>query len=433
MQESSAVKTRIDGSPTRTRKGLIGAGIGNALEWFDWLIYAQFSLILATQFFPSGNPAAALLSTLAVFGAGFLFRPLGGYLLSTVTDRKGRRAGMVATITLMAGGTLLIGIAPTYTRVGLVAPVLLIVARMCQGMSAGGEFATVSSYLAEVAPAGKRGLYSSVLYISSTVGSLAATGLALLLHALLDDGQMHSWGWRIPFLLGALVGLVAMFLRRNMDETEAFVVSSESKPKRENGLVILLRHHRADFVRLLLISGLSGLWYYVFASYLPVYMIGQGLDSNDALLASVISLVGFILVLPAVAVFSDRYGRRLLIIAFTGLAAATVIPIFLLLDATFARQVTLQLGALLIFALFAAVGPIAMAEQFPTEIRAVGLGVPYSIGVAIFGGTAPFLIEWLSSLDRMWIFPLYVATLSVCTLVATLSMRDRRTADISEI
>ncbi len=419
-------------SPT-PKRALIGAGVGNALEWFDWMIYAQFSVLLSLQFFPSGNPVAALLSTLAVFGAGFLFRPLGGYLLSLVTDRRGRRTGMVVTILLMAGGTLLIGISPTYAQVGVLAPILLLVARGCQGMSAGGELAAVSTYLAEVSPPKRRGLYGSVLYISATVGSLAATGIALLLNATLSESQLQDWGWRLPFIFGALIGVIALMLRRNLHETSAFE-STATTPRSPGGvLATLLRDHRADFLRLVLLAGLSGLWYYIFASYLPVYLTGRGLDASAALWANVIALVVFILSLPVVGAISDRYGRRVLILAFCAGAAITVVPLFALLEETFARQLILQTFALLIFALFAAIGPIAMAEQFPTEIRAVGLGLPYAIGAAIFGGTAPFIMQWLSEIGIGWVFPWYVAILAACTFVAMLTLRDHGDSDMADI
>lgn len=441
MYENSTVRTdQSDGQrrpphtpPPGAKRALVGAGIGNALEWFDWIIYAQFSVLLSLQFFPSGNPATALLSTLAVFGAGFLFRPLGGYLLSLVADRHGRRTGMVVTILLMSGGTLLIGISPTYAQIGVLAPILLLVARGCQGMSAGGEIATVSTYLAEVSPPGRRGLYGSVFYVSATIGSLAATGLALLLHAALSDDQLQTWGWRLPFLIGAFIGVIALLLRRNMHETAAFESASATPRNPGSVLVTLLREHRWDSLRLVLLAGLSGLWYYIFGSYLPVYLTGRGLDPTAALWANVIALVVFILSLPVVGAISDRYGRRVLILAFSAGAAITVVPIFALLDETFARQLIIQTFALLLFALFAAIGPIAMAEQFPTEIRAVGLGLPYAIGVAIFGGSAPFVMQWLAEIELGWSFPWYVAVLAACTFGAMLTLRDHGRTDMSDI
>ncbi|MBC3191853.1 MFS transporter [Pseudonocardia sp. C8] len=413
--------------PGRTR-ALFTACVGNALEWFDWLIYAQFAALLSLQFFPAGDRTAALLGTLAIFGVGFFFRPLGGVVLAALADRHGRRTGLVVSMLLMASGAVLIGAAPTYEQVGLAAPAVLLLARALQGMSTGGEFAGVATYLAEYAPTDKRGRYGSLLYISANLGALAAIGTSLALTGLLGQQQLASWGWRIPFLLGGALGLVALVLRRRMAETEAFRAvrpGRNTTPARQ-----LLRRHPGAVVRLFVLSGLTGVWYYTFASYLPVHLRSQGMPAAPALTAGIIALVVMTVALPFIGALSDRHGRRAFVLAFGAAVAVGAVPLFAVLQPTFVSQVLVQTTALLVFACYAAIGPTVMAEQFPTEVRAVGSGLPYGLGVALFGGTAPLLIEWLTSKGLSGVFPWYLAVLGAVTVVAVIPLRDRRDTDM---
>lgn len=415
------------------RKGLAAACIGNVLEWFDWVIYALIASILAVQFFPTEDPTAALLSTLAVFAVGFFFRPVGGVILSGFTDKHGRIAGMVLTMSLMAGGALLIGMAPTYGQVGIFAPMLLLVGRAAQGFSAGGEYAAVATYLSELAPPSRRGLYSSLLYVSSTLGALSATGVALALQSWLSTEQMNSWGWRLPFLLGALIGAAAIYLRRQLEETDAFQETKDKGQRVDRPTLEVLRRHPADVLRIFVLTALVGVWYYTFASYLPVHVAGQGLGSTTSLAASCAALVIFIISLPFFGLLSDRYGRRLALKAFAVLVTLGAIPLFALLEPTFLSLVAIQTVALLIFSLYAAIAPAAMAEQLPTEVRTVGVGLPYGLAVALFGGTAPFLIEWLDARGWSAGYPVYLTVLGAAALIAVMSMRERRTEDMREI
>jgi MHS family alpha-ketoglutarate permease-like MFS transporter len=416
---------------TTHRKTLVAVSLGNILEWFDWLIFAQLAAVISVQFFPADDPGTALLNTLVVFGVGFFFRPLGGVVLTALSDRAGRKVGLIVTMSLIAGGALLIGIAPTYSQVGIVAPILLVVARAMQGLSTGGEGPSVATYLAEAAPPGRRGIYGSLNYVTATIGSITATGCVLLLRELLTSQQLSDWGWRIPFLLGAVVGLVVLYLRRHMTETEVFRESVSTTGAVKSPIRELFRHHASKTVVLFILSGLTGIWYYTFASYLPAYLAGQGMDNRTSLVASIISLSIFAISLPFVGILSDRIGRRLLLLTFCGLAAAAVVPIFALLETTFIHQIVLQTTALLIFSLFGAVGFVTMAEQFPTSVRTVGVGLPYALGVALFGGTAPYVLESLAARGAGSAFPWYIAALAVASFIATLSIRNRHTESLS--
>ncbi|WP_433503125.1 MFS transporter [Pseudonocardia halophobica] len=417
-------------------RALLTACVGNTLEWFDWLVYAQFAALLATRFFPADSGSAALLGTLAIFGVGFFFRPLGGIVLAALADRRGRRTGLVVSMSMMAAGALIIGLAPSYGTVGLLAPLLLVLARALQGMSTGGEYAGAATYLAEYAPPGRRGRYGSLFYVSSSLGALAAIGVSLLLAAVLTTEQLNAWGWRLPFLLGGLLGVVALVMRRRMGETQAFTEARERRVAAAappSGARVLVREHKADLLRIVVIAGATGVWYYTFASYLPVYLQGRGLPAGQALAAGAVALVLMTVALPAVGILSDRIGRRPLLLAFSVVATLGAVPLFAWLEPTFGSQILVQTVALLGFGLYAAIGPVVMAEQFPTEVRALGAGLPYGLGLALFGGTAPLLIEWLADIGAGPVFPWYLAGLAALMLVATLTLRDRPTEDLRRV
>ena len=413
------------------RKALLAACLGNTLEWYDWVIYAQFATLIAANFFPKSDPGAALLGTLAIFATGFFFRPLGGILLTSLADRLGRRTGLVISVGAMALGALIIALSPGYATIGLLAPVLLCVARAMQGFSTGGEFSSIGSYLAEVAPPGKRGAYGSLHYVSATVGSLLATATAWLLRSTVDAESLTEWVWRVPFAIGALLGLITLWLRRNMEESRAFEAAARARAGSTANLTVLWAH-RGPVLRLFLLSGYVGVWYYTFASYLPVYATGLGMSAGTALGVSTLALVLFTASLPFVGALSDRVGRRPLLLGCVALSAVVAVPMFALVGPNPGRLLLAQLIALLIFALFAAIGPIAMAEQFPTEVRSLGAGLPYALGVAVFGGTAPLLLEWLGKIGHGGLYAWYLAAVSAVALVAMLGLKESFRGDLGD-
>lgn len=408
----------------RARRGLVAACLGNTLEWFDWVIYAQFASLIAASYFPATDPGAALLGTLAIFATGFFFRPLGGLVLTAYADRHGRRAGLILSVSCMAIGALIIGLAPSYATIGILAPVLLFLARALQGFSTGGEFSSIGSYLAEVAPAGRRGAYGSLHYVSATVGALLATGTAWILRETVEEAVLADWAWRVPFVIGAAMGLLTLWLRRNMEESHAFeaaAVDAERRPFLDLGTLWL---HRGAVARLFVLSGYVGVWYYTFASYLPSYNIGLGMAPTTALGVGTLALIVFTVAMPIVGALSDRIGRRPLLVGCVGLSALAAVPVFALNGPQPARLLAAQLIALLIFTGFASIGPIALAEQFPTEVRTLGAGLPYALGVAVFGGTAPLLLEWLAKRDLSGAYPWYLAVVSAAAFVAMIGLKE---------
>lgn len=427
---TSASTSHAPGSSVR--RSLAAIGIGNALEWYDWTIYAVFSPILAQAFFPQSDGFTALLETLAVFAVGFFFRPLGGLLLSAVADQYGRRVSLAVAICLMALGSLLIGIAPTSETAGVLAPLLLVVARIMQGLSTGGEFGAGTTYLAEIAPPGRRGTYSSFYYITDTLGTMMAVATSFALRSLLDADDLHAWGWRIPFILGAILGIVGFAARRSIAESEVFMDSSE-KIAKPRVLDAIRRYPRASLQVFGITAGATA-WFYTFGIYLPSYAKAQNEGESRAIdIATLITEVVFCIALPFFGAFSDRFGRRLSALLFYGIATVTAIPLFILFTPTAVVVFAIQTLGLLIFAFYGSIAPTLMSEMFPTEVRAAGLGFPYAVSVALIGGTAPYVLELLSKNGSSIMFAVYLTALSFISFTVAWSLRDRRHDDLRNI
>jgi len=410
---------------------LVVASIGNAMEWFDWATFVTFAALLGPNFYPAGDATTNVLQTLSVFAVGFLFRPLGGALIGAYCDRHGRSTALRLSLLMMAGGSLLIALAPPYRTVGVLAPALLVVARALQGLSAGGEGAAMSTYVNEIAPGGRRGLYSSAVYISTTLGTLAATLLALLLHNTLTPAQLGSWGWRVPFALGALLALYGWYLRGRMRDTPVFEAVRE-RPR--NPARQVLRTHPRATARVAGFTLGATVVYYTFASYLPLYaQLQYGIPANAALKAAVVAQVVFMAALPLFGMAADQFGRRPLLLVF-GCGFACLSPLlFGLLSGSAVRLGAVMTAALLLFACYAAAAPSAMLEMFPTSLRSSGIGLPYALTVALFGGTAPYLIEYLSAHGHATWYPWYVVVLCLISTVSFFRYRETKDVDLAAV
>jgi MHS family alpha-ketoglutarate permease-like MFS transporter len=408
---------------------VFGAGIGNALEWYDFASYAIFAPFFAPLFFSPTDKTAALLSTLAIFAVGFLLRPLGGLYFGWLADRKGRRHAMVVSMVVTAFGCLVIALSPTYSTIGVLAPILLVIGRLSQGFGLGGEIGASFTFLIESAPANRRGLWSSSMFIALIMGSLLATIVALTLNATLPDGALQAYGWRIPFLLGALLGVYAIFLRKGLVEPEVFTsaVVHGSHDDTERSTWRSIWENRSAVLTVIGLTAGPTLSYNTWVSGATSYSINfKHMNASGALWALFIACIAYIVVQPLWGALSDRVGRRPNLFIGAGLGVLLAFPLVSLIQGEFWQLVTAMSVSMFALAAWTSIAPAVYAELFPTRIRATGMAIPYSLTVAIFGGTAPYIQNWLASLDRMDIFSGYLALLNLLTVVTILFMPETR-------
>jgi MFS transporter, MHS family, alpha-ketoglutarate permease len=412
-------------------KTLISASIGNAVEWFDWTVYATFVVYFAGQFFPAENEALALIGATSTYALAFFFRPLGGILLGRFADLRGRKAGMLLTILLMAGGSMVIAILPTYEQVGWLAPILLLLARIAQGMSLGGEVSNASAYLGEIAPPDHRGRYSSFFYISTGSALLAASLLGVLLTRVLDEDQLNSYGWRIAFFIGGLLGLIGMWLRRSLVETEQFEESAEKARATKHPLLQTIKYHPKAVVQLCAFTLLSTLSYYTFFSALTPFAIKfRGADDNDVFLALSIGTALFVALCYPFGALSDRFGRKPQMLVWSGGYALLIVPLSFLVRDNLLSLIVVFCTGLGLYALLASIAPAVMSELFPTELRATGIGAWYNLTVALFGGTAPLVITALSEAGHpLWFF-WYVAIAAAVAFAVILTLKETKGTEL---
>ncbi len=429
--DESKMQNSISTQGNVSQKKVILAGtVGNAIEWFDWTIYATFAVFFAKQFFPSDDPTASLLATFAIFAVGFFMRPLGGIVLGIFSDRYGRKAALAATMIMMAGGSLMIGLSPTYESIGIFAPIILVLARLLQGLSLGGEFASAATYLSEMAPKNKRGFYSSFMFFSSAIGILMASGLAWALTSSLTETQMSEYGWRIPFILGAIGGLVGMWIRKSVPDSEM----THKKESVKNPLAVLIKRHPKETLRIVGISILTTFAFYIFVVYVPTYAIKVlGAEPQTAFAANTVGLIIFMLCQPVFGWLSDKIGRKPQLIVFAVGYLVFFYPIIKWMDGTFASILLVELFGLVLYALYTAIGPAVMSEQFPTEVRAVGIGAPYNLMVALLGGTTPYVLTWLQSIGKQDYFYFMVLVGALLTLITFIKMPETAGKGLEDI
>ena len=409
-------------------RSIAGGSIGNLVEWFDWYVYSAFSLYFAASFFPKGDATAQLLNAAAVFAIGFLMRPVGGWLLGVYADRHGRKAGLTLSVMLMCAGSLLIAGAPSYASIGVAAPILLVVARLLQGLSVGGEYGASATYLSELAGARHRGFLASFQYVTLISGQLLALGVLLVLQRVLTDAELHAWGWRIPFVIGAVASLAALRLRRTLVETAAFATVDRA---RQTGLVARLLTYRREVLLVIALGAGGSLAFYTFTTYMQKFLVNTaGWTKADASLVSAATLLVYMAIQPAFGALSDRFGRRPQLIAFGALGLLGTVPLLTVLSHTTDRfaAFALILAALTVLSCYTAISGLVKAELFPAHIRALGVGLPYAVSVSLFGGTAEYVaLAFKSGGHESWFF-WYVAAMLGVSLAAAILLPDTRDA-----
>ncbi|PZU13280.1 MAG: alpha-ketoglutarate permease [Sphingobium sp.] len=410
-------------------RAIVGGSTGNLVEWYDWYAYAAFTLYFAPHFFPSDNPTAQLLGAAAVFAVGFFMRPLGAWIMGVYADRKGRKSGLALSVTLMCAGSLLIAIAPTYESAGLLAPALLVLARLMQGLSVGGEYGASATYLSEMAGKGRRGFFSSFQYVTLIGGQLLAIGVLLTLQAVLSEAALDAWGWRIPFAIGAGLAVVVFWIRRGLAETQSFHNASSAQGAPKSGLTALFRHHPREAVTVMLMTAGGTLAFYAYSIYMQKFLVNtSGFDRETASRINGGTLFLFMLLQPVAGALSDRVGRKPLLIGFGVAGALLTYPLFATLETTRdpLTAFLLVLGGLVIVTGYTSINAVVKAELFPAHIRALGVALPYALANTIFGGTAEYVA--LSFKDAGWErgFYWYVSGMIAISLVVYLRMRDTR-------
>src|SRR5919205_154505 len=413
--------------PVAARKAVVAGSIGNFIEWYDFSVYGFFATVIAAQFFPSDDPVASLLATFAVFAVSFFMRPVGAFVFGHYGDRVGRRSTLAVAVILMGLATFMIGVLPTYGQVGVLAPILLVVARLLQGLSAGGEWSGSAAFMVEYAPEDRRGLYGSWQQFSVVAGLLVGSGVGGILGSVLPEEALNTYGWRVPFILGILVGLVGLYLRLRLEDTPAFRVIEEkaeveSTPIKES----FSTHYRESLIAI----GFTIAWtvsYYILLTYMPTYLTSTlGYPLPLALTSNAIGLIVLMALIPLMGALSDRIGRKPLLIGFSALIALLTYPLFLLISqGTFLLVVLGQVLFGVIISLFSGPGPAALVEMFPTNVRYSALGISYNIAVAVFGGTAPFIVTFLISRTGNNLSPgFYLIAAAVITLVVVARMKE---------
>lgn len=411
-----------------TRRRVVAASfVGNFVEWFDYAVYGYLATTIAIAFFPESDRQVALLSTFALFAVSFIVRPIGGFIWGSIGDRVGRRTALSWSILIMSLATFCMALIPSYALIGLWAPILLLIIRVVQGFSASGEYAGASAFLVEYAPPNKRGLYAAVVPASTAAGLLLGSLLAALLTGMLSTEQMNSWGWRLPFLLAAPMGLIGRYIRTKLEDTPVFQQLLDEEEVDKTPVMDLFRNH---WRALIIATGavlLNAVGFYVILSYMPTYLSEEiGLGATESYLATTIALLTYIGFILLTGLLSDRYGRKKVLIAASVCFILFTVPAFMLLNTdSFLVIVLVQilLGAML--TLNDGTLPSFLAEMFPTQVRYSGFAVSFNLSNALFGGTAPFVATLLIKLSGSDLAPAwYLAAAAVITLVAVSLARE---------
>jgi len=413
---------------------IVGGSAGNLVEWYDWYAYSVLTIYFAPSFFPKSDQTAQLLSAAAIFAVGFLMRPIGAWVMGSYGDRHGRKAGLALSVALMCGGSLLIAVAPTYAQAGVLAPTLLVVARMLQGLSVGGEYGASATYLSEMATRKRRGFWASFQYVTLIGGQLLALGVTLVLQAVLDEAALEAWGWRVAFAIGAALALIVYLLRRNLAETEAF--EKLDKGRARSTARSLWAAHPREFLIVAAISGGGSCAFYAYTTYMQKFLVNtSGFGRQAATEIMTAALVIYMLAQPAFGAIADRVGRKPMLLLFGVGGMIVSVPVFSALAATSSTAAAfgLVLVPLLLLSAYTSISGLIKAELFPPAVRTLGVALPYAIGNTAFGGTAEYVALWFKQAGAESGFYWYVtAIIGLATLGFVLMPETKRTSLIAE-
>ena len=401
---------------------IVGASSGNLVEWFDFYVYAFCAIYFAPAFFPSDNPTVQLLNTAGVFAAGFLMRPIGGWIFGRLADRHGRKNSLMISVLMMCFGSLMIACLPTYASIGTWAPALLLLARLIQGLSVGGEYGTTATYMSEVALRGQRGFFASFQYVTLIGGQLLAVLVVVILQQLLTEDELRAWGWRIPFVVGAIAALISLMLRRSLHETS----SAETRQDKDAGTIKgLFSNHAAAFITVLGYTAGGSLIFYTFTTYMQKYLVNTaGMTAKNASYVMTAALFLFMVLQPFFGMLSDRIGRRNSMLLFGALGTLFTVPLLMALKTVtspFMAFVLISL-ALCIVSFYTSISGLVKAEMFPPQVRALGVGLAYAVANAAFGGSAEYVALGLKTMGMENTFYWYVTAMMAIAFLFSLRL-----------
>lgn len=431
---SSALIT-VEPDRSTLRRAATASFIGNFVEWFDYASYAYLATVIAVVFFPTENRTAALLSTFMVFALSFILRPIGGVIWGTLGDRRGRRWALSWSILLMSAASFGIGLLPGWAAIGIWAPLGLLLLRMVQGFSASGEYAGAATFLSEYAPAGKRGLFTSLVPASTATGLLAGSLLVAMMHQLLSDADLQSWGWRIPFLLAGPLGLVGRYIRVHLEDSPHYRAMAQATTKESVPVRDLLRHHRRSLAIAFGVASLNAVAFYLILSYMPTYLSAElGVAEDVSFLASTIALTIYIGSIFVMGHISDRFGRRRMLIIASVLFSLFTVPLFLLLSTGWIWMI---IAVQIVFGILLTVndGTLAtfLAELFPTPVRYTGFALSFNTANALLGGTAPFVATSLIALTGSTAAPAwYLTVIAIGAIGAMLMAKETAFSELQD-
>src|SRR3984893_518123 len=420
---------------TETRRriwAIVGGSSGNLVEWYDFYVYSFTALYFASEFFPAGDQTTQLLNAAGVFAAGFLMRPIGSWFFGRIADKRGRRISMMIAVLMMCAGSLMVAVLPTFASIGIAAPALLLLARLLQGLSVGGEYGTSATYMSEVALHRHRGFFASFQYVTLIGGQLLAVLVLVIMQQFLTNAELKSWGWRIPFAIGAVAAVIAFFLRRSLAET----TSADVRRKEGAGTIKGVLRYPRSFLTVLGFTAGGSLIFYTFTTYMQKYLVNTaGMDAKTASAVMTVVLLCYMLLQPVFGAISDKIGRRNSMLCFGVITILTTVPILSALAHVSDPYAAFGLVMLALagVSFYTSISGLVKAELFPMHVRALGVGLAYAIANAAFGGSAEYVALWFKSIGAESVFFWYVTVMCGIALIAAITMPDtRRHGHLSE-
>jgi len=420
-------------TPLGRIKSIIGGSAGNLVEWYDWYAYSALTIYFAPVFFPKEDKTAQLLSAAAIFAVGFLMRPIGAWLMGIYSDRHGRKSGLALSVALMAGGSLLIAAAPTYARAGAVAPAVLVIARMLQGLSVGGEYGASATYLSEMAMPSRRAFWASFQYFTLIGGQLLALAVVVALQSSMSEAHVQEWGWRVAFAVGALLAVAVYILRTRLAETQAF--SRQSDDRERSTVLSLWRQHPREFLIVAAISGGGSAAFYAYTTYMQKFLVNtSGFSRTSATEIMTIALVVFMLIQPLWGLAADRWGRKRVLYVFGFGGTLFSVPVFTAIShaSTPGLALALVLFPLILLGAYTGISGLIKAELFPAHIRTLGVALPYAVGNTIFGGTAEYVALWFKQSGAESGFYWYLTAIIAMAAIGFVMLPETKTASLIE-